>query len=279
MSDTPTWTPLGAHPPTALTDARIQLHWAAQVLGATADALLPKTQDDSHTNLFWNDAHQALLGRPLADGRRLGLHPGGFALLVVEGDRELARWPLAGQTLAAALEWAQTTLASPLPLSVRDYDMPAHPVADGAAFGSADERFAEVGRHYASADAVLTAVLGEDERSSGVATWPHHFDTGALVFLETGVSAHEAKQILVGMSPGDHTIDEPYYYVIPWPIADGAHLTDIEGGGHWQSQGFVGAALRASRWVETAAAEQRAQVESFLGSALRGGERLVREAT
>src|SRR4051794_14212309 len=49
-SSSVTWRPLGAVPPTALVDARVQLHHAAQVTNAAAISLLPPAADDSHTS-------------------------------------------------------------------------------------------------------------------------------------------------------------------------------------------------------------------------------------
>ena len=46
-----------------LVDARIQAHWAAQVVSALGRALLPHRDDSSETNLGWDGERQALMGR------------------------------------------------------------------------------------------------------------------------------------------------------------------------------------------------------------------------
>ena len=46
--------------PNQLTDTRLQLHWAIQLLTAAADATLEHAEDDSHSNLGW-DADQGTL--------------------------------------------------------------------------------------------------------------------------------------------------------------------------------------------------------------------------
>jgi hypothetical protein len=58
---------------TELRDARVQLHWAAQVLSAAADGWLPPQPDDSHTNMAWLAEPGALVGNAMPSGLRLAL--------------------------------------------------------------------------------------------------------------------------------------------------------------------------------------------------------------
>ena len=65
------WQPLGAVAPTALVEARLQLHWAAQAILAAADGLLRHADDDSHTNMRWLGRHRRP-GRQRAGARTAG---------------------------------------------------------------------------------------------------------------------------------------------------------------------------------------------------------------
>lgn len=274
------WTPLGAIAPTELADARIQLHWAAQVLAAAADALLPRADDDSHTNVFWSEEHGAVIGRPLPGDRRLGVAVADFALLALTGDTVSARQPLAGETLESALAWARSALEAEPQFNLRDYDMPEHPVrASGARFSADVAHLVEIGRYFAASAAVLGALAQADERATSIAIWPHHFDLGGILFLDSSASAHTAAQIGFGLSPGDGNIAEPYFYITPWPLPDNPEWPQLDGGGYWHTEGFNGALLLASRLVQAAPDEQRAQVESYVQSAIRAGEALIRMAT
>ena len=49
--------------PKSISDTRIQLHWASQLLSSAADAMLEKADDDSHSNLGWDSETSRLVGR------------------------------------------------------------------------------------------------------------------------------------------------------------------------------------------------------------------------
>ena len=60
------WRPLGAVAPAELRDARMQAHYASQIVSGVARTLLDKRDDDSHTNLAWNRRLGALDSNRLA---------------------------------------------------------------------------------------------------------------------------------------------------------------------------------------------------------------------
>ena len=49
----PPWQTLGAVPVVDLVDAKLQLHWAAQIVSAFGNTLLETRPDDSQSNLGW----------------------------------------------------------------------------------------------------------------------------------------------------------------------------------------------------------------------------------
>ena len=80
---------------------------------------------------------------------------------------------------------------------------------------------------------------------SAVYCWPHHFDIATYVSLASG-SLEEAPGVGVGMSPGDRSYGEPYFYLNPWPHPDTGNLPVPPAPGHWHTEGFVGAVATAS---------------------------------
>jgi len=281
------WTQLGAVAPLEIARARVELHWAAQILAAAADALLERAEDDSHTNLRWSHEHGALLGRPLGRGQgrglggelRLGLRVADLSLIVVDGERVGSVQALRGMTIADGLLWAQEALASEKALAIRDYAMPVHPLGEGGAFGEGGGSFVELGRYYGAATTILGEFASREEGATSVAVWPHHFDLGGILFMpaKPEIGGEEAPQIGFGMSPGDGSIPEPYFYVTPWPLAQSPDFPPLEGGGVWHREGFTGALLRASTIVEggVSGGEQRARVARFLASALAASRALI----
>ncbi len=223
MSD---WETLGAVDPCELTDARLQLHWAAQAAAGVGKLLLPHQADYGEQSFQWLAGHR-VLAQGAVEGRfRSAVRPSPAALVLLDGDgAALAELPLEGRTVDEAYAWIKAEVerlaGRPLekPLERPGKDFPAHPVGNGAVFSTAGPGFAELGRYYADADRVLRAVAERNPGASPVRCWPHHFDIATLILLDisdqAGEDAETARSIGVGFSPGDGGIPEPYLYVLP----------------------------------------------------------------
>ena len=283
MTDASAWQPVGAVDPSELQAARIAAHWASQCISACADAYLSKAEDDSHSNATWNHSLGALVGRPIGADRQvqIGLRPNDLSLVATRDDGVLSACPLADRTLADALAWtaaqvaAESDATGPQP-ATRDYAMPVHPVAKGAVFGApTPAALEELAAWFANADAALARLVGDDRRASGFNIWPHHFDLGGILFLDQ--PSEHARQIGLGLSPGDGSYHEPYFYVTPYPVADGAELPALPAttGGHWHTEGFTGAILTGTELLAAPPANQSATVDSFLAAALSASESLL----
>src|SRR5262245_50927356 len=99
------WLPLGTIAPTALVEARSDLHWAAQLVSAPGSTLLPAAADASHTNLEWLPRSSLLAGH-LIDGRRAALRFADLALVVLDGDEDVVvERSLIDASFAEALRW------------------------------------------------------------------------------------------------------------------------------------------------------------------------------
>ncbi len=88
--------------------------------------------------------------------------------------------------------------------------------------------------------------------------WPHHFDIATYVQLEEG-NFESAKGIGIGMSPGDESYDQPYFYINPWPHMDPQKLPDAPVPGHWHTQDFVGAIATGGEVLTATGAETAMQ--------------------
>jgi hypothetical protein len=118
---------------------------------------------------------------------------------------------------------------------------------------------------------VLTALAAQMPGASEVRCWPHHFDVGALVSLETQPDGSLAKSIGLGLSPGDESYPEPYWYVSPWPYPAPSKLPALESGGRWHTEGFAAAILTGSELLSGPHDSQSERVQSFLDSAVAAG--------
>lgn len=271
------WQPLGDVAPTALTEARLASHWAAQILSATADAAIDKKPDDSHSNVEWQSDLGALVGHLIADRLRVGLRLGDLTLLIIDdsGKEATSELALDGQTMDQGIAWVTgrlgALLGKPLAsaITLRGYEMPQHPAGQGKPF--AVEPIAagltELARWFDNADGVLRALRQDHTEASPVACWPHHFDIATLLVLDPDKDPEEGRSIGVGLSPGDGSHDEPYWYVTHWPKSPESDRPAL---GHGQWAPF-GAVLPGSQLLADAAGQDTGQHElttSFVHSAM-----------
>ena len=252
-------------------EGRMQAYCAAQWLARVARAYLPARAGDAHTNLGWDDALGGLTTHALPDGRRLGLRIADLTLLLphtASGDVWSA-FPLNGQNDADARAWlGEKMSAIGLKLSALDasppYEMPAHAIARGAAYaaGELNEFLGELSTWYSNANAVLGAIrqqiAAQNLNAPPVRCWPHHFDLGTLVTIETGHTM--GHRILAG----DEYYEEPYFYVSMYPHPDFMTLPSLPSIGHWHSKDFSAAIAPARQIIE---ANQEADVRAFLCAA------------
>lgn len=272
---------LGTPPPRELSDAREQLHWAAQVLVGVAAAHAQPAPDDGHTSLTWDRGSQTLLTQPVEGARRLqaGLRlPDLTLVLRYVGEGAGAELPLAGHTLADGYAWMESAIGLEGALPRRTDEMPGHRVGRGAAFDADSAALAELGRWYGSAELVLQEVRKGNAGAGPVRIWPHHFDIATLMALDPEADPEHARSIGVGMTPGDASYAQPYFYVLPWPAPQATEFPPLQGGGNWHREGWVGAVLIGEELVSDAptAGQQRERTRAFLASAVSGSRELLR---
>lgn len=286
LSDSPwkaRWRAVGTLPLTALTEPRIQLHWAAQAVAAAGHGLLEPRSDDSQSNLGWSVDHEAFIGHELPGGARVGLRVPVLELLVLRADGPAATFSLEGRRLRDALDWLGEELqkcgASPdaQPLQLRDYDLPESPIGDGEAFAPTEAVASrELSCWFGGAFAALSAVIAAEACTTELRVWPHHFDVGVLSLLDPSEGLETGRSIGLGMSPGDAALPQPYFYVNPYGARARGVLPPLRGGGTWQTEGFFGAVLRGETLTEADSGEAQAElVGGFLDSALTAAHQLL----
>lgn len=277
------WTRLGSVPPRELHEARLELHHAAQLVSiAVGRALVPHREDDSHTALTWLAGARQWVGEeiPGSGGLRAGLRPADLVLTLGRESEPAAReLPLPGKTRDQALAWLRERLAD----HGQDagavafdfhYEMPPHPVAAGAAFRSAlAPGFAELARYYADGVACLQRIAHGHDGASPVLTWPHHFDAGVLFFLGESEDG-ESRTVGAGLSPGDESYDEPYFYVNAWPPPETGEAPSLPLG-HWHTEGFFAAVLTATELLAGDRGGQETRAREFLSAAVESARNLV----
>jgi hypothetical protein len=283
ITDSP-WIRLGRVRPDQLTDARLQVHHAAQIAVSAAISYLPAQSDDSHTALSWSAPFASIVTAAIPAPRpfRIALRPADLTLQITgEGGVAGGSFALPGHSIAEGHQWL-TDVARSAGLdggrltSKKHYTLPNHSVAGGGVFslGSGGD-FVELERYWSNAALVLDEFARVTPGASPVRVWPHHFDIATLIALPANGSGSN-RTIGAGHSPGDAWYGEPYWYIGPYPYPSSTSLPPLEGG-HWHVNGWVGAALLASDYVDADAPGQRRKVDAFVESAVRACRALLGE--
>ena len=263
-----------------LTEARLQLHHAAQIVAAMGKYLLPAQPDDSHTNMEWSSEFQALVGGEINGKNTLrgGLRLRDLTVLLIdESDDTLQEFPLENTKIDDTFFQVKESLAandldtSDFSLKMH-YEIPHHAIADGQPFRlDPKDAFVELARYYGNIALLLEQLVKETPNTSEIRCWPHHFDIATLITVEENEDPEKAKTIGVGLSPGDGSYAMPYVYVMPWPFPkpESLDLPELAGDGNWHTEGWFGAALPANKIEKGDDVEKQArQFSEFISSAV-----------
>lgn len=284
MSD---WETLGAVDPRLLTDARLQLHWAAQAASAVGKMLGEPHPDSRQQSFRWQEDSRCL-AQAIVAGRTnfrsaLRFHPPTLAFLDESG-QSLQEFPLQGRTLDEAYLWVAETAeglyGAALPGELERGDgLPPHPVAAGAPFDAeAGASFSELERYFGGASRLLEGIAARRPEASEVRCWPHHFDVATLLELDRPGGSETARSIGVGLSPGDSSYSEPYFYVTPWPYPEEADLPRLPAGGFWHREGWLGAVLLSETLAGTSSnGSQRRRIQEFLDAAVEASRQVLEQ--
>jgi len=270
------WRLLGRAEPDRLVDARLQLHWAAQVVASVGYTFVDEMPAWAHLSLSLEDGRLVSQPASVDPSFRAGLDPATLEIVLFDAEGEIVESATANnRTLEEAYNWLTGAISrytgEPVTLTRPDHDLPSHPIASARARFALrpGKHFHELSSWYHNAKMVIESVVSEFEHASPIRVWPHHFDIASLVTLDPDQHLDEARSIGVGLSPGDASSDQPYFYVTPWPYPQPDDVPDLPSGGTWHTVGWLGATLRADRVIDnnTTNAQQHA-VEAFLRGAV-----------
>lgn len=262
-----------------LIKARHQFHQAIQNVGCVGRSFLPASSGDVNANLDWDAKLQRLASRWITGELvfRSSFSLSEFSVyLVDELFHTISYFPLQGKKQIDVMIWLEEQIdmlgldSSQLSLKL-PYEIPEYPTAKREAF-QVDSEVAgkEFEALFHNTNLVLKKVVDRIEGASEIKCWPHHFDIASLITLADTGDPETSKSINLGMSPGDSSYDEPYFYISPWPYPV-EELPDISAtGGFWHEHNWVGAVLRVSDIRDKqSAGEQHDAVLNFFQQGLR----------
>ena len=105
-----------------------------------------------------------------------------------------------------------------------------------------------LGLWYEQAQTALEALIRTFQSVAvgppSIRCWPHHFDLAVLLVLEQG-DPETARSIGVGLSPGDESYAQPYFYCTPWPPPQVSMLSSPNRPLFWHTVDFTALICRA----------------------------------
>lgn len=246
--------------------ARHQYHQAIQNVGSVGRSFLPEKPGDVNANLDWDSKLLRLAGRWITGELvfRSSFSLSEFSVFLVdELFHTISHFPLQGKKQIDVMIWLEEQIdmlgldSSQLSLKL-PYQIPEYPTAKREAFEvNSEVAGREFDALFHNTNLVLHKIVAGIEGASEVKCWPHHFDIASLITLADTGDPETSKSINLGMSPGDSSYNEPYFYISPWPYPV-EELPDIaSSGGFWHEHNWVGAVLRVSDIREKQSAQEQ----------------------
>jgi hypothetical protein len=260
--------------------AKLQLHYAVQFIGAVGFNIGTPQPDESQMAFEWEPDQKLFVGKPIATSNpfRVAINPLSLEMLILNSNdlQTTAKFALVGNTKAAGLTWLRSQVADRGAdveqvdwINYERGDFPDHAIAHGAAFEPGFEsELQQLVNYYELSNTILQKIVQADQYASAVNIWPHHFDLATLIsFPDRGDG--ESKSIGVGMSPGDDSFEQPYWYITPNPVPVSVTFPELPRRGFWHTKEWIGAVLTTSRLdPDQDLSQQGQQIEEFLTQGL-----------
>lgn len=222
-----------------------ELHIAAQYIAAAGISFLEKQADDSHTNLGWDIKSSSMTGQYLnEDGLHMALSYLDFSIEFRRKDRVLAKIPLSSSRHRDNIKWLEEVFRDLLFKKSYRYDLhyslPYEDLNDDYVFPYRDEkRLNELAFLRSMAFTVLSEHASTHNETASVRIWPHHFDSGSLLWLS------DMESISIGLATPDDMVDEYYFYASGWrghQMMDTSKFQALKNG-NWINGDWKGAVL------------------------------------
>ncbi len=240
-------------------------HQAVQYIAMAGRHLIPQEPDDSNTNLQYIFNKNMLVGNPVSDKLRVGLHLIDFNLHILDTDfASKGTIQLEGKSKEQVFKELKEEIGKhniDVSTFTRElhYEIPEGALdKDDKFFNPGNKFFKENMLYRHNAQLILEDLARDFPSAEPVRIWPHHFDTGTYVPL----AYHRGKLISsygLGWAIPDDMVPEPYYYLSFWSENQNIDFSNLPSPeyGEWIKTGWLGGILKLSDIVS----EQKAQVQ------------------
>jgi len=229
------------------------IHQLCQTIAKVNRSFVPKRDDDSHTNMYFDELSQRITGHWIETpkGRRIfSLNLKDYCFEWQNSSKDvIASYSIEGKTIvewesqmAQGLEYMgleMDNFLDPLHFEITEYAF-----RDSAFYKPSAAAIEEWMRLRTLGNEACMQLTGYAQVESSIRIWPHHFDTGVYFDVDNRIG------IGFGLAMKDEGTDAPYFYLSGYPGKGSISYTNLPeiGAGHWLTgEGFNGAILRADR--------------------------------
>jgi hypothetical protein len=258
--------------------ALIHQHHAVQLIALAGKYLIPEQDDDSHTSMQYSVLWEWIFGNELPGGFRIALHLPTLRIIIINQSKiPYTEFALSCSTKTDAFFLLRQKLEG-LGVDVGGlknelhYKIPGHELDGKAAFLlDQDQDIRETILYRHNAEIILNRQAAKFENAEPVRIWPHHFDTGTIIPLESNADGTLKKSIGLGWAIPDTMVDEPYFYLSyrsKESLPDFSDLTE-PANGEWSRDGWNGGVLKNSELLSAKdSTEQEKMVADFFESGI-----------
>ncbi len=226
-----------------------QLHLLSQLITKVNRTFVPKKEDDSHTNLFFDTLGNRITGRWVETGKAKLLTTLNLDTQTIEVINEKRKTIVSITTISKHIAEIEKEIEKALPglglkpagftealhFEIPQYNFAQHPIININPDGLSQwKQF----RHLANQACYV--LMGYVQKWDEVRIWPHHFDTG--IYIEP----NDTIGIGFGLAMLDEMVGEPYFYFSAHGL--NGHTKDYSStipltDGKWFTENWKGAAL------------------------------------
>jgi len=229
------------------------LHLLSQLIAKANRTFIPKKEDDSHTNLYFDALGNRITGRWIDAGNSkilfaLSLENQSIAVFDETGKRQVSIATISRhieevqqeiEKVLPNIDLEPSRYSEPLHFQIPDYDFAENPIEKISPNGLSQWKY-----YRNMANQACFEILGFTQKWEEVRLWPHHFDTG--VYLEI----NDTTGIGFGLAMQDDMVGEPYFYYSAYGL--NGHTIDYSSTpplteGKWFDENWKGAVLPLHR--------------------------------
>ena len=247
-----------------------QLHWLCQTIAKANRSYVTSQPDDGHTNLFYDDLDNRIVGRWINNGREHIMLTLNLATLHFEWQNSAKEVVQSVAAIGKSASDIESELAAELPdiflnpqgftdhlhFQIPKYSFAGEPIQ---AIDEAD--ILEWKTYRKLANVLCGLVLGYLELEGEIRIWPHHFDTGIYV------EVNQKLGIGFGLAMEDSMAGAPYFYLSGYPIHGTLEYNNLPelSNGRWEvSDNWKGAILPLDELSSAIFEENRQVISDYL---------------